>query len=69
MCDVGLLSLEILPIDAALNLFICGPPSAKHSLTNNLLNSKSLLSFFILKFETADNTIFSIAEEAFDLET
>ena len=25
MCDVGLLSLEILPIDAALNLFICGP--------------------------------------------
>ena len=39
MCDVGLLSLEILPIEAALNLFICGPPSAKHSLSINLFNS------------------------------
>ena len=68
MCDVGLLSLEILPIDAALNLFMCGPPSAKHSLTKNLLNSKSLISFFFLKFETAENTIFSIADEAFDLD-
>ena len=68
MCEVGLLSLEILPIDAALNLFTCGPPSAKHSLTNNLLNSKSSVSFFTLKFDTADSTIFSITDEAFDLE-
>ena len=65
---VGLRSLEALPIEAALNLFITGPPLTYASLMINSAKSKDSLLFLTVKFATADLIVHSINLEAFSFE-